>query len=439
MFFGITTHSNITLRAMDQLEVQEYFGIEEDDEDFDEIPAYIIYQTQNDKSLNDLELEGVLDALNSKLRALGITEAFVMPLDGTHIFIDVPESKDEDANHINVIEALGTTIDLTVLSRIFIPQALGPNGIRQGLDLAGGSVIVYEAQVAGTPDKSDMDSAVAMLQARLTSLGYTEATVAIQGDKRLRLEIPAVANPEAAMAELGATANLLFTDGDGNILMEGRHIDTAQAGSRVNERGQRENYVLLNFTSEGSRTFYEATSKVAAMEDNRLYILMDPEMDPEDENVVIIPDFNDQRFISAPSVSQAIDGDTAEITGQFDMEHASWLSNMIRIGRLPFTLRDVETQSIGATLGEACRWNRPPNHFHNNAVNIQILRPNSMPLTYGIYGRIPICNESLPNKSKLAWNRRYHLVNRPSRRRRYTNLRKNKRGIKARKGHQISH
>lgn len=214
-------------------------------------------------------------------------------------------------------------------------QATPPQGgIRQGLDLAGGSVIVYEAQVAGIPSDDEMNTAVAMLQARLTALGYTEATVARQGDRRIRLEIPSVANPEAAMAELGATANLTFTDPDGNVLLDGSHVANAQYQTFLNERGIRMHEVLLNFTPEGQVLFAEATELISQLDDNRLVIMMD------------------EDFISSPSVRERIDSDSAVISGQFTADDARWLADIIRVGRLPFSLTDVESQSIGATLGE---------------------------------------------------------------------------------------
>ena len=65
------------------------------------------------------------------------------------------------------------------------------SGIKLGFDLSGGSVITYEADAASVND-TEINTAINMLQTRLTNLGYTEATVARQGDKKIRIEIPGV-------------------------------------------------------------------------------------------------------------------------------------------------------------------------------------------------------------------------------------------------------
>ena len=61
----------------------------------------------------------------------------------------------------------------------------------------------------------DMQTAQAMIRQRLTSQGFTEATVALSGDNRLTVEIPQITNPEEAVQTLGTTAQLLFMDIDG--------------------------------------------------------------------------------------------------------------------------------------------------------------------------------------------------------------------------------
>ena len=89
---------------------------------------------------------------------------------------------------------------------ISYPSALDPdNGIRQGLDLVGGSVITYEAQTE-TAEDSEMESVKNVLRKRLDSLGYSEATVSRQGEKKVRVEIPAIQDPEEAVQTLGQTA-----------------------------------------------------------------------------------------------------------------------------------------------------------------------------------------------------------------------------------------
>ena len=90
----------------------------------------------------------------------------------------------------------------------------GVGNIRQGLDLMGGVSILYEAEMDGTPATTDMNAAQALLRGRLDRRGYTEADVAQEGARQLRVDIPGVEDAETAVAEIGATAMLTFMGDD---------------------------------------------------------------------------------------------------------------------------------------------------------------------------------------------------------------------------------
>ena len=132
------------------------------------------------------------------------------------------------------------------------------SGIKLGFDLSGGSVITYEADAASVND-TEINTAINMLQTRLTNLGYTEATVARQGDKKIRIEIPGVSNDEA-LEKLGTPGKLTFRNGAGEVLMEGttEYIKDATAQFDT-EQGY---YVQLQFTKSGQDKFAEATGAV---------------------------------------------------------------------------------------------------------------------------------------------------------------------------------
>jgi len=225
-------------------------------------------------------------------------------------------------------------------SRVLIPAVTDQvNGIRLGLDLVGGSSITYEAIIpegyAGDL-ASDMNIAVAMVRARLTAQNYTEATVALKGDTRIYVEIPNIKNPEEAVQVLGATAQMLFMDADGQVWLTGSDIAKAEYyyGS-VNGSPVSEHAVVVNFTSEGTAKFAEATGSISGRTDgsNFLAIVMD-------ENV-----------ISMPRCEYQINNDSCVISGSFDQESAQNLADLINIGQMPFTLEQVELRSVGPQLG----------------------------------------------------------------------------------------
>ena len=95
--------------------------------------------------------------------------------------------------------------------------------IKQGLDLSGGVDIVYEADQAAVTEE-EMAAAISLLQGRLDWNGWTEAEVAKEGDKRIRVQIPGVENAEEAIQQIGKTAQLSFADEAGNIQIGRAHV-----------------------------------------------------------------------------------------------------------------------------------------------------------------------------------------------------------------------
>ena len=165
------------------------------------------------------------------------------------------------------------TTDETVAAdlKAIIPSVLDTeNGIRLGLDLVGGSRIVYEAQIPEGYDMAnlgdDMNSVQKVIRQRLTDKGFTEATVTLTGDNRVTVEIPQITNPEEAVQTLGTTAQLRFLDVDGTEWLTGEDISKASYGygRPTGTEVADVHYVQVQFTSEGRQKFAEATASVAA-------------------------------------------------------------------------------------------------------------------------------------------------------------------------------
>ncbi len=219
---------------------------------------------------------------------------------------------------------------------------MSEDGITKGLDLNGGSVIVFTAEKEN-PSADEMDTVAALLRTRLDNMGYTEADVSVQGEKSVRVEIPSFSNPEAAAESLGATAQLKFYDNSGvdittgqildgaTEVLSGKHIKGASSQyGATSEMGAASYYVQLELTDEGQQAFYEATSNNVGQP---IYIAMD--------NIII----------SAPTVQTAINDTTCIISGDFTQEEASNLAANIKSGQLPFSLSVTEMRAVNATLG----------------------------------------------------------------------------------------
>ena len=202
--------------------------------------------------------------------------------------------------------------------------------IEQGLDLSGGVDIVYEADQKFVTE-AEMNAAISLLQGRLDWNGWTEAEVAREGSKRIRVQIPGVENAEEAIEQIGQTAQLSFVDSTGKVLLTGDMVAAAekQVGA-VDENSPSMPYVALEFNEEGKKLFAEATE---ANIGKVIHIVMDDEI------------------ISSPVVQTAITDGQAMITGQFSGEEAEELASLIRAGSLPFDLNVLQMKNVGARLG----------------------------------------------------------------------------------------
>ena len=84
--------------------------------------------------------------------------------------------------------------------------------IRLGLDLAGGVSITYEA-VKDNPTDTEMKATIQKMQQR-AEVYSTESSVVQQGDKRIEVDIPGVADAEEVLKSLGKEGSLDFVAED---------------------------------------------------------------------------------------------------------------------------------------------------------------------------------------------------------------------------------
>lgn len=241
------------------------------------------------------------------------------------------------------------------------------HNIRLGLDLAGGASITYEATGDKTPSDEDMDDTRYKLQQRVDEYS-TEAQVYREGTDRIDVEIPGisgVAETNAILEALGQPGSLYFIrqtddsgnanyqlgqDSDGNIgyvltksideivkdgdaVLSGTDVKDAQAGTQQDSMGNSQIVVELTFTDEGTKKFAQATTTAA-------------------EKGETLGIYYDGRFISVPTVNEAITGGRAVITGEETMEEARNLASNIRIGGLKVELTRLRSQIVGAQLGQ---------------------------------------------------------------------------------------
>ena len=227
------------------------------------------------------------------------------------------------------------------IGNIEIPSTFDKEkGIKQGLDLVGGSIIVFEPDVKDLSKVTDddMGSAESIIRARLDAEGYAEATISRQGDTGIRVEIPNIDDPQKAVEMIGATAKLEFLDADGKLIMDGSKTYVSGASSQygpVDASGESQYFVQMSFTNEGQKKFKEATQAAVAAGGEKSII-----------SIAL-----DGAIQMSPRVNEVIDSDSCVITGDYEAEEAQAVANLINSGQLPFSLKDAELRSVGPTLG----------------------------------------------------------------------------------------
>ncbi|WP_411338077.1 protein translocase subunit SecD [Ruminococcus gauvreauii] len=211
----------------------------------------------------------------------------------------------------------------------------GPTGtgsaknIKTGLDLAGGVSITYQAKDEN-PSSEDMSDTIYKLQKRVENYSE-EAQVYQEGSNRINIEIPGVSDANAILEELGKPGSLEFTDAEGNTVLDGTDVETAEGGITQDETGNNQYVVSLQLTTEGSKKFAEATEANLGKQIAIVY---------------------DGETISAPTVQSVISDGKAQITGMSSIEDARELASTIRIGSLSLELEEMRSNVVGAQLGQ---------------------------------------------------------------------------------------
>ncbi len=236
--------------------------------------------------------------------------------------------------------------------------------IKLGLDLSGGVYVVLEAQTDSTGEElaQKMNEAKLIIEQRVNGLGVSQPTVVIEGEDRIRVELPGLDNTQEAISLIGQTAKLEFRylpafvdltefaslsvaeqqvyfNENSVIAVTGDQVVKSEAGIQENDLGQSTPVVTLGLNDEGAVAFEEATRELSQRTDRNLrtlFILLD--------GVVI----------SSPEVPPGlvIDDGKAIIEGGFaSVEDAANLAMLIKAGSLPVDLVEIQSSVIGPTLG----------------------------------------------------------------------------------------
>ncbi len=232
-----------------------------------------------------------------------------------------------------------------------------------GLDLSGGTHLVYKADISQIEQSQIVDSMIALrdvIERRVNAFGVGEPSIQVQnggfsnqGEERLIVDLPGVTDVSKAIEMIGQTPLLDFRtesmdadqvaqnitiDADGNAVIDpnSRYAMTELTGKYLDkavlefDQTTGEPVVSLIFDEEGSALFEKITK----------------------ENVgKTVAIFLDGQVISAPTVNEAITGGRAQISGNFTPADAKTLVGRLNSGALPVPISLISTETIGPSLG----------------------------------------------------------------------------------------
>lgn len=201
--------------------------------------------------------------------------------------------------------------------------------LQKGLDLEGGVYVLLEAQEEGEEevDRDALQRAMTIIRSRVDELGVTEPVIQREGDRRIRIELPGVEDQAQALETIGRTAMLNFESPDGETILTGEDLDTA----RFTRGAYNDPLVELEFDAEGREKFAQAT---------------------QEHMGEVISIYLDDELVSAPVVQEVITEGNAVISGIESRDEAVHVALMLRSGALPVELTELETRSVGPSLGE---------------------------------------------------------------------------------------
>jgi len=237
-------------------------------------------------------------------------------------------------------------------------ERFGRHGLVLGLDLRGGSHLVYQADLSmKDPSQSDddvMEGVLGKIERRVNAYGVTEPIIQRQGHDRILVQLPGVKNVDEAMKLIGQTAQLDF-----------REMELDSAGRVVFDEEGKPKWKDIAKAIGSDGTEKQLTGKY--LKPNASVVLNPQTNEPEvafewnDEGAILFEQITQRNLhkplgiyldgepISWPTV-QAVIKERGVITG-LNIEEARRLAIQLNSGALDVPLKIIQEQRVDATLG----------------------------------------------------------------------------------------
>ncbi|WP_327412916.1 protein translocase subunit SecD [Streptomyces sp. NBC_01233] len=327
-----------------------------------------------ENAVNETNMNTAVGIIDRRVNGLGVSEAEVQTQGRDHIIVNIPKGTNEQQAR----EQVGTTAQLYFRPVIAFAdgapaapegtQSPSPNPSASGSG-APKAEDGKKASPSATPSSSATSQGRALSEALKAPTAPTPSPSASESKKAddTKAPSPSASAPatadEAAAADLQAKFAALDCTDEAQRAAVGKGVKptdpTLACGQRGNAWGKwvlgpaavegkdvksakgvidpqtGQWIVTMDFNDRGSDAFAKVTGELAAKQM------------PQNQFAIVL----DGAVVSDPSVSTAITGGNAQISGGFNQQSAQDLGNMLSYGALPLSFQEDSVTTVTAALG----------------------------------------------------------------------------------------
>ena len=251
-----------------------------------------------------------------------------------------------------------------VADLVKLPHFFNVPPFRLGLDLLGGTHLVYQADLtniaAGQSTGDAMNGVRDVIERRVNFFGVAEPLVQVEGTDRLVVELAGVKDVGQAIQLIGETPFLQFKTE--RPVAESQAILEAQ---KKNQRLTEDPYFVDSALTGKYLTRAQVTFASGAAAIGGAQVSLELNSDGAEIFKTLTEQNLNKRIaiyldgspISAPTVQSVIPDGNAVITGNFTLQEAKDLATRLNAGALPVPISLISQETIGASLGQQSLFN----------------------------------------------------------------------------------
>lgn len=262
----------------------------------------------------------------------------------------IKDKKQSKAKKKKLIQA--SIISLVVLVASLIALFPLVKMTKFGLDLQGGFEILYSVNSTNGSEVTDemIDSTYRIISKRIDILGVNEPEISIEGNN-IRIQLAGVTDEKEAKSVLSQMANLTFRNSSDELVMTSDVLKPGSVKVAQDERNINNYYLVLSIADID--TFHKQTSIIRENNDVMvIWLDFEDGVDSFEKEQANCGTSSDSRCISYASINGELTGDTVQLTGNFTLEEAQTLADLINSGSLPTKLEEISSRTINASFGE---------------------------------------------------------------------------------------